>query len=64
MAGVKTIIMSLWNVDDAATSLMMKSFYEELLITGDKYKSFRKAQRIVHDKYNDPYYWASFIMLD
>ena len=64
MAGVDTIIMSLWNVDDFATSFMMIHFYQEFLRTGSKYKSFRFAQSKVKEKYQNPYYWASFIMLD
>ena len=64
MAGADTIIMSLWNVDDAATSFMMIHFYQELLRTGSKYKAFRFAQSKVKEKYEDPYYWASFILLD
>ena len=64
MAGVNTIIMSLWNVDDAATSFMMIHFYQELLRNGSKYKAFRFAQSKVKEKYENPYYWASFILLD
>lgn len=30
-AGVNTIVMSLWQVDDEATSLLMRYFYEELV---------------------------------
>ena len=64
MAGAKTIIMSLWKVDDAATALMMTTFYDELIKTGSKHIAFKHAQQYVRYKYDDPYYWASFIMLD
>ena len=64
IAGVDTIIMSLWNIDDFATSFMMIHFYQEFLRTGSKYKAFRFAQSKVKEKYQNPYYWASFIMLD
>ena len=64
MAGVKTLIMSLWKVDDAATSFMMETFYKEYLSTGSKHKAFKSAQSKVKEKYENPYYWASFIMLD
>ena len=37
MAGVQTILMSLWKVDDIATALMMTTFYKELLATNNKY---------------------------
>ena len=64
IAGVDTIIMSLWNIDDFATSFMMIHFYQEFLRTGSKYKAFRFARNKVKEKYENPYYWASFIMLD
>jgi len=56
--------MSLWKVDDLATSYMMINFYSELLKSGSIYSAFRTAQEIVREKYPDPYYWASFILLD
>ena len=63
-AGVNTIIMSLWEVDDAATSLMMQSFYTNLLKGKSKRDSFIIAQNEVKKIYSDPRYWAAFIMLD
>jgi len=64
MAGVQTLVMSLWKVDDNATSLMMQTFYEHLLSGITKREAFRLAQAAVRAKYPEPYYWAGFIMLD
>lgn len=63
-AGVNTIIMSLWEVDDQATSLMMQTFYRNLVRGKSKRESFTAAQAEVRKKYSDPRYWAAFIMLD
>lgn len=63
-AGVNTIIMSLWEVDDEATSFMMQSFYRNLLKGMGKNDAFEAAQKDVKKKYTDPRYWAAFIMLD
>lgn len=63
-AGVQTLIMSLWKVSDEATALMMHTFYENLLTGKSKRESFSIAQQTVKTKYDSPYYWASFIMLD
>ena len=64
MAGVQTLVMSLWKVDDNATSLMMQTFYEQLLSGKTKREAFRLAQAVVRNKYPEPYYWAGFIMMD
>lgn len=64
IAGVKTIIMSLWEVDDQATSLFMSSFYKELNLTHSKEKAFKHARLTVQNKYKNPYYWAAIVMLD
>lgn len=65
MAGVQTIIMSLWKVNDQATQLLMTEFYNNWI---GKHKSkrdaFRNAQTTVRTKYEEPEYWAGFIMLD
>lgn len=63
-AGVQTLIMSLWRVDDEATSLFMKTFYKEWLGGKSKYDAFVATQTFMQSQYADPYYWAGFIMLD
>lgn len=63
-AGVNTIVMSLWKVDDEATSYFMINFYKNLLNGASKREAFDTAKRLTRDKYEDPYYWAAFIMLD
>jgi len=63
VAGAKTIMMSLWKVDDITTQELMQVFYEEWAKAGDKRTAFRKAQKLIRDKYNHPYYWGAFIMV-
>lgn len=65
-AGVKSIIMSLWKVDDDATELLMTSFYENLLAGNPKHDALLKAQKKVRETlgYEDPFYWAAFVLLD
>ncbi|MEZ5196628.1 MAG: CHAT domain-containing protein [Bacteroidales bacterium] len=59
--GVGTVIASLWSVDDEATNMLMKSFYENLQ-TMNKLTALSKAQlTLMHNpKYNHPFYWAPF----
>lgn len=47
-AGVKAMIVSLWSVDDEATSLLMQSFYAHLA-TDDIHTAFHKARRELID---------------
>ena len=67
-AGVKSILMSLKKVDDEATRILMVDFYNNLMKGKTKLQSLKDAQKhlrqIENGKYNDPIYWASFIMLD
>lgn len=67
-AGVQTIIMSLWKVDDAATSMFMQSFYKHWLAGASKHDAFALAQETVRSypekDWESPYFWAGFIMLD
>jgi tetratricopeptide (TPR) repeat protein/CHAT domain-containing protein len=61
-AGTPTVISSLWNVDDAATALLMERFYIHLRVGMGKGKALRQAQIDVRVKYPHPYYWASFVL--
>lgn len=67
-AGVNTILMSLWEVDDEATCLLMTSFYKELAKGRTNSEALKAAQKAVRDDkdkdFSSPYYWASFILLD
>jgi CHAT domain-containing protein len=64
MAGVETIVMSLWKVQDDATSMLMTQFYTYLTSGVEKHQALWKAMMDVRAKYKDPYYWAGFVMLD
>lgn len=67
-AGAKSILMSLDNVDDEATRILMVEFYRNLMSGKTKHQSLKDAQKylrqVENGKYDKPEYWASFIMLD
>ena len=63
IAGVKTIIMSLWKVPDKETVELMELFYTSLLKGMTKYEAFNNAQEEMRKKYQ-PYYWAAFVMVE
>ena len=67
-AGAKTMIMSLWRVDDTATRLLMTSFYDLLSKGQSVNEAFTQSQHklmsLDNGKYSDPKYWAAFIVID
>jgi tetratricopeptide (TPR) repeat protein len=59
-AGTPTVIASLWNVDDAATGLLMERFYTHWQAGMSKAEALRQAQIEVRKDYPHPYFWAAF----
>ena len=64
VAGVESLIMSMWDVDDKATQELMTLFYDYWIDKKmSKKEAFNKAQQKIREKYKHPYYWGAFIML-
>jgi Uncharacterized protein conserved in bacteria len=67
-AGANSILMSLWEVEDEATQILMTQFYKNLVSGQSKHQSLKSAQRYLREynagQYNKPEYWAAFILLD
>jgi CHAT domain-containing protein len=67
-AGANSILMSLWEVDDKATQILMTQFYKNLLSGQSKRLALLSAQKHLREieggKYDKPRYWAAFILLD
>lgn len=65
-AGTHSILMSLWKVDDNATSFLMKEFYKKWLSGSSKQESLEYAKEQVrkHKEWNAPRFWAAFVLLD
>ena len=63
VAGAKTLIMSMFKVNDEATQKLMVSFYQKWLASGNKRESFIQAKKELRNEYQDPIYWGAFIMI-
>ena len=66
-AGCASVVMSLWSVDDCATSEIMNDFYQHLNAGESKSKAIQYAKLNFIDSakkaQQHPYYWASFIQI-
>lgn len=63
-AGAKSIINTLWSVNDKSTSIIMESFYRNLKKGMTKDAALREAKKsFIQDPTNEthPFYWAAFI---
>lgn len=63
-AGVKSILASLWNVNDKSTARLMELFYEKWLSGIPMQQSLNKAVSELRNEYPSPFYWAPFVLLD
>lgn len=65
--GARRLLLSLWNVDDKATDILMSAFYRELWSTGGSVvTALHKAQAEVRKvrRYSAPKYWAGWVVVD
>ncbi|HJP93377.1 MAG TPA: CHAT domain-containing protein [Pyrinomonadaceae bacterium] len=64
-AGSKSVVASLWKVDDRATAVLMTDFYDGVLRKGmTPSAALRSAQmKMMRNKqWSAPYYWAGFVL--
>lgn len=66
-AGAKSILMSLWKVDDRATCMLMTEFYRNWISKKmTKLAALENAKKFVRSQngWDNPKYWAAFMLLD
>lgn len=71
-AGVDQLIISLWKVNDIATSLLMEAFYRNYLKGQSTSEALKNAQNYLQKYknkegdliYSKPYFWAGFILIE
>ncbi|MBD2213053.1 CHAT domain-containing protein [Nostoc linckia FACHB-104] len=62
-AGVPSVIVSLWSVDDGSTAFLMTKFYQNLERNPDKAKALREAMLETKKQYSQPLQWAAFTLI-
>ena len=63
-AGARSVIASLWKVDDNATAALMKALYSRLERGERPSEALRGAQLelVKGTRFSDPYYWGAFVL--
>ncbi len=64
ISGVKNIIVSQWEIPDKETSELFGLFYNELLDGKTYRKALFNAQMLMKSRYDDPYLWAGFLLIE
>ncbi len=64
-AGAKSVLMSMWSVDEEASVDLVATFFRLLSAGESKLEALRGARRKIradHPDYQHPFFWASFIL--
>jgi len=64
-AGAARVVVSLWNVNDKATSELMAKFYRKMLKEGRRPAAALKSAQVEmwrQKQWQAPYYWAAFVL--
>jgi CHAT domain-containing protein/tetratricopeptide (TPR) repeat protein len=64
-AGAARVVVSLWNVNDKATSELMTKFYQKMLREGQRPAAALHSAQVEmwrSSQWRSPYYWAAFVL--
>jgi CHAT domain-containing protein len=64
-AGARSVLVSLWRVDDLATTALMLAFFRHIQAGADKALALRQAMTDVQQdpRWQHPYYWGAFVLM-
>jgi CHAT domain-containing protein/tetratricopeptide (TPR) repeat protein len=66
-AGAASLVVTLWNVSDAASATMMTAFYRDFAAGASKAAALRTARREMlrgaNPALRHPYYWAGYVLI-
>ena len=60
-AGTPAVVTTLWKVDDRASFLLMRDFYDQLKTRGPA-EALRRAQGATMGEFPHPFFWAAFTL--
>ncbi|CAH3149233.1 unnamed protein product [Porites lobata] len=64
-AGARSVLASLWAIDDEATMVFMECFYQHLRVGESASTALQKAMKCLRDSddFSAPKYWAPFVLI-
>ena len=64
-AGARSVLSTLWAIDDEATMMFMESFYQQLKSGESASVALQRAMKCLRDShdYSAPKYWAPFVLM-
>ena len=62
-SGARSLLLSLWNVNDESTAALMVDFYQEWQKGTAKSTAFRSAMLRTREAYPNPFHWAPFLLI-
>jgi CHAT domain-containing protein len=62
-AGAKSLLLSLWDVNDTSTAAFMNVFYSRFFSGQNRALAFQGAIQDLRQLYPHPYYWAPFVLV-
>lgn len=62
-SGARSVVLSLWKIEDKSTARFMEYFYKNLSKGSNKSEALRLAKmKMINSKLSHPYYWGAFIL--
>jgi tetratricopeptide (TPR) repeat protein len=62
-AGARSLLLALWDVNDASTQKFMTAFYRRFQTGEGKVTAAAEAAKEIRQEYPHPYYWAPFTIV-
>jgi CHAT domain-containing protein/tetratricopeptide (TPR) repeat protein len=64
ISGARSVVVSLWEVPDEATSILMQQFYQNIVNGYTKAEALARAKHYMRERgYENPYFWAAFVLI-
>jgi len=62
-AGARSLMVSLWNVDDKTTASLMCGFYDRWRRGGSRSEALSNSMKTLRQTHPNPFYWAPFLLV-